>query len=98
MTFRFIAVVLALMSPWPAAAQAWQVYDYKDAGFAVQFPAPPKVTQGDYLNTSGALIPATLYSLKQEKLVLTVMVADYSKAAGGQDPVADAVRTASLAG
>jgi hypothetical protein len=99
MNWRSSAVVLAaLLAPLPAAAQGWQVYSYRDIGFSVQFPAPPKVSQGDYLTTSGTTIPATLVSLKQDKLTYTVMVVDYSKAGPNQNPIDEAVRTATLAG
>jgi len=72
-------LVLALaMPPAAAMAQAWQAYAYPSPGFAVQFPAPPDVEQDTFKTAAGASLPMTRYVLRQDGVVYSVEVIDYS--------------------
>jgi hypothetical protein len=59
------ATVAMLMAAWlapvTAVAQAWKVYPYPDAGFAVQFPAPPAVESSAFKTAAGVSLPMTRY-------------------------------------
>ncbi len=86
----FAAVLAA-----PAAADdAWREYRYTDAGFIVQFPAPPTLAPGSYRTQAGQIAPARIYALRQDGLALTVTVADFSNIALGDLPAIDDARTA----
>jgi hypothetical protein len=92
MRIRSLAIVGVLLAPLPASAQAWQNYDYADVGFAVHFPAPPAVTKGVY-QAAGVSAPSTLYSVRQDNVIYTVTVADFSQTALEKDAaIADAVK------
>lgn len=94
MRFRSLAIAGALLAPLPASAQAWQNYDYPEAGFAVHFPAAPTVTTGVYRTAAGLSAPSTLYSVRQDNVVYTMTVADFSQITVEPDKaIADAVRS-----
>ncbi len=99
---RCTSIIAAVLAPVCMAAQTassgWQTYDYPDAGFAVQFPAPPAVTKGTY-STAGRTVPAKVYSVRTDKIVYTVTTADFSKT-GIEGPAAidEAVKSFSRQG
>ena len=73
-------LALALMAPAAAMAEDWQAYTYPSPGFAVQFPAPPTVEAGVFKTSAGAALPMTRYSLRQDGIVYSIEVVDYSGA------------------
>jgi hypothetical protein len=86
-----LAAFLAL-SP-EAQAQTWRRFVYEQAGFTVQFPAEPAVTPVEYRTASGQAVPATRYGVRQDGLVLSVLVADLSKLSVDRNSaLADAVK------
>ena len=75
-------IVAILMAAWltPAAAvtEEWKVYPYPEVGFAIQFPATPTVEKGTISTSPGVALPLTRYALRQERIVYTLSVVDYS--------------------
>jgi hypothetical protein len=76
------AIVAILLAAWltPAAAvtQEWQVYPYPDAGFAIQFPAPPTVEKSTFRTSAALSLPMTRYAVRQDRSLYTLSVVDYS--------------------
>jgi hypothetical protein len=94
MRFRSLVIAAALLAPLPAGAQTWQNYDYADTGFAVHFPAPPATTKGVYRTTTGVSAPSAVYSVRQDNVIYTVTVADFSQTTLEKDPaIADAIKS-----
>ena len=74
-------LVLALaMAPAAATAQDWKAYSYPSPGFAVQFPAPPDIEQDVFKTPTGEALPMTRYGLRQDGIVFSLEVIDYSGA------------------
>ncbi len=77
------AMVAILMAAWvtsvvAADAQAWQPYPYPEAGFTIQFPAPPTVDKSTFKTSAGVSLPMTRYAVRQDRLVFTLSVVDFS--------------------
>jgi hypothetical protein len=70
--------VAAWLIPAVAIAQDWKVYPYPDAGFAVQFPVPPTMESGTYKTPSGMSLPMVRYRARQEGIVFTLEIVDFS--------------------
>ena len=74
-----IALLLAAcLTPVVAVAQEWKAYPYPEAGFAVQFPAPPKVEKSTFRTSAGVSLPMTRYAVRQDRIVFTLEVVDFS--------------------
>jgi len=74
-------LILALaMAPAAAMAQEWKAYSFPSPGFAVQFPAPPQVEQDSFKTAAGQALPMTRYVLRQDGIVYSVEVTDFSGA------------------
>lgn len=79
-----ILAALFIAAALPARAEDWQEYAYADAGFSAHFPAKPVVT--DIQFGAGALAgPAKAYAVQQGGASYSVVVADLSSSALGQD-------------
>jgi hypothetical protein len=92
--FKVGAATLALImvTAGAAAAQGWDTYDYPDAQFAIQFPAPPSVTRGTYRTTTGLNVPATTYAARDGAVAYALTIADFTGAAQQDDAaIKDAV-------
>jgi hypothetical protein len=83
-----IALAAAIMSN-AAAAEDWKQYSYPEAGFGVQFPAPPKVEDSSYRTGDGTTVGARLYSLTQGSNRFAVTVADFSNKPATDSAVVD---------
>jgi hypothetical protein len=70
--------MLAGLTPAAAVAQAWKVYPYPEAGFAVQFPVPPTVQKSTFRTSSGVALPMTRYAARQDGIVYTLDIVDFS--------------------
>jgi hypothetical protein len=81
--------VLAL-TPAAALAQGWKHYDFSDDGFAVQLPAEPVVSRGQFHADGGLTVPETVYTAGQDGIVFSVTVADFSGTSIGQEAAIDA--------
>lgn len=78
---RTVAILMAAwLIPAVAAAQEWKVYQYPEPGFAVQFPAPPAVEKGTFRTATGLSLPMTRYEARQDRVIYTVKVVDFSSA------------------
>jgi hypothetical protein len=67
-----------LLSAISAEAQSWREYRY--AGFAIRFPAEPKIENGTYATAEGTSVAALIYSVEQDGAFYKVTVADMSRA------------------
>ena len=74
---RSIAFVLAtFVASAPAAAQGWKEYSYPDYAFSVAFPANPQVDTTTYQIADNRSVPARIYSVRQAKVVFSMIVAE----------------------
>jgi len=74
---RSITFVLAVLgASAPTAALSWQEYEYKDYGFAVAFPAAPNIETTTHTVADGRSVPARVYSVRQNNVVMKMTVAD----------------------
>ena len=75
-----VALLMAgLVVPAAALAQEWTAYTYPDpGGFTIQFPGVPAVERGRIKNATGVSLPMTRYAVRQEHIIYTVSVVDYS--------------------
>jgi hypothetical protein len=68
----------AVLTPVAALSQEWTTYTYPDPGFAIQFPGAPVVETGKVKNSTGTSLPMTRYVVRQEHVVYTLSVVNYS--------------------
>jgi hypothetical protein len=78
MKSRGAFLLAACLAPVAAFAEDWTAYTYPDPGFAIQFPAPPVVEKGTSKTATGASLPMTRYTLREDRIVYTLDVVDYS--------------------
>ena len=79
--YRTVTILLAAwLTPLLAIAQEqdWKIYRYPDAGFAIQFPVPPEMHKGTFSTADGASLPETTYTARQDGIVYTMQIIDYS--------------------
>ena len=95
-----VALLLAAwLTPVAALAQEWKVYPYPEVGFAIQFPAPPTVEKGTIKTSPGVLLPMTRYAVRQDRIVYTLSVVDYSTTnADGTSTIAEAEKSFGTSG
>ena len=75
---RLIALAMAAATLVAAPAQAaWKDYTYKEYGFAVNFPAPPKTTKGEHRGVVAGRVPTTIISAEEDGTIYQVVVADF---------------------
>jgi len=82
-------IVCALLVAGSAAAQEWREYIYSDYGFAIHFPADPKIETGIYRLADGSSVPARIYSLSESGGVYTVTIADFTQSPLAEKAVID---------
>jgi hypothetical protein len=97
---RLIAFILAAVAVCsPAAAQEWQEFNYPNDGFAVMLPAAPQTRTAPHEVAEGRSVPAHIYSVRQDKSELTVIVADLANTGLAEDAVIEhAVKKLSATG
>jgi hypothetical protein len=94
---RSIPLILAAFafSP-PAVAQSWEEYSYPEYAFSVVFPENPKIETTTYEVANGRLVPARVYSARQDKGQFRMTVADLANTGLDEKAVIDhAVKTLS---
>ena len=69
-------VLAAFFASTPALAQGWEEYAYPDYAFAVAFPGKPQVEKTTFQIAPGRSVPAQVYSVRQNNVVLKATVAD----------------------
>lgn len=72
-----LSVLLCAVST-PVGAQTWSRLFYPEYGVAIQFPAPPTVTQRSYPTAGGGSAPAVVYSLDQDTSRFSLTVVDFT--------------------
>lgn len=97
---RMIAFVLAaFVVSSPAVAQTWQEYSYPDYAFTVAFPANPRIENTTYQVADNRSVPARVYSVREDRSVFTVTVADLANTGLDEKAVIDhAIKTLSAGG
>ena len=97
---RMIAILWVLaLQPAAAWAQEWRTYTYPDPGFSIEFPGDPRVQPGSVRNSTGVSLPMTRYTARQQGLICSVSVVDYTST--NADPlstIAETVRSMRAAG
>jgi hypothetical protein len=95
-----IAIVLAgCLTPVAAVAQEWKAYPYPEAGFTIQFPAPPTVEKATFRTAAGASLPMMRYAVRQDRSVYTLSIVDYSStSADGTSTIAEAEKSFGASG
>jgi hypothetical protein len=90
-----VAILMAAcLMPMAAAAQEWKAYPYPDAGFTIQFPAPPTVDKSLFKTAAGASLPLTRYAVRQDRMAYTLSIVDYSAtSADGMSAIAEAEKS-----
>jgi len=86
LSLSFLFLLAALT---PASAQ-WREYVYADRGFAIQFPAAPKIERGTYMSMRFGDLPATVYSVEHEHILYKITVADFRPVEEGANLIAEA--------
>jgi hypothetical protein len=71
-------LIAGLVTCGAAQAQEWQTYTYPEPGFAIQFPGVPDVQTSKFKNAVGVTLPVTRYVVRQDGVVYTLSVANYS--------------------
>jgi hypothetical protein len=77
------AVAAILLAAWltpllAADAEDWNSYSYPEAGFAIQFPAPPTIEKTTFQTSAGVSLPMVRYAVRQDRSVYTLSIVDYS--------------------
>jgi len=74
-----IAVVASvLLCCTSAVAQEWDEYKNVSDGFKINFPGPPKVTEGTWTSQLNYVLPMRIYSAEKAREKYSVTVVDYS--------------------
>src|SRR5206468_1596114 len=74
-------LLVSVLFAWaPAFAQDWDQFTFKDDGFKVDFPGPPKIAESTFKSEYGADIPARVYTVDKGREHYKVTVADYTQA------------------
>jgi hypothetical protein len=74
---RLIAFVAAtVVAGSPVAGQEWREYAYPDYAFTVVFPANPQTETTTYQMADGRIVPAHVYSARENDGVFSVTVAE----------------------
>ena len=93
---RYLSAIAALglaAASVPALGQGWKEYSYPQSGFVVQFPAEPVISQGTFRAGTGPSVPSVSYSVRQDGIDYSVMVADYSgQRIDGQTAMGEAIK------
>src|SRR5215510_2617640 len=100
LAMRLSAIILAaFVISGPAAAQEWKEYNYPDYRFGVMAPAAPRLQTNTYEVAQGRSVPARIYTVRQDKSELKVIVADLANTRLTEDAVIDfAVKKVSATG
>jgi len=92
-------VLAAILACASGAALAWQEYAYPEYGFALAFPGDPQVQNTVHQVAPGRTVPAQVYSLRQNKIDLTMTIANLEGTGLDEKTVIDhAIKTLSAGG
>ena len=74
---RLMLVATAAVLMTAPAHAAWKNYVYKDFGFAVDFPAEPKMGKGTYQAIVAGKVPTTIISAEEDNTTYRVVISDF---------------------
>ena len=74
---RLMLVATAAVFLTAPAHAAWKNYVYKDFGFAVDFPAEPKMGKGTYQAIVAGKVPTTIISAEEDNTTYRVVISDF---------------------
>jgi hypothetical protein len=74
------AALMLLLGSLPAWSQEWSLYLAFDDVISINFPGDPKITGTTYTTEHGAILPARVYSAKDEFGTYSLTVVDWSTA------------------
>ena len=69
-------VLAALVASGPTAAQSWEEYAYSEYAVSLTFPANPQIEMTSYQVAEGRSVPARVYSVRQDKMIFNLTIAD----------------------
>jgi len=69
-------VLAVLVVSGPAAAQSWEEYAYPEYAVSLTFPAKPQTEMTNYQVAEGRSVPARVYSVRQDKMIFSLTIAD----------------------
>jgi hypothetical protein len=75
-TMRLLTFILVTLVLGVAPASAWEEYTYLDRGFAIQFPAKPVVTAGNYPSILFKGLTASIYTAEDDHVLYRMTVVD----------------------
>jgi hypothetical protein len=84
-----IAVIGVTIWPGIASAQAWAQYINRDLQFEIMFPGEPMIEEIAFPAPDGTTVPAHRFTATRGEGRYSMIVADFSGNAAGQDPVLD---------
>src|SRR5262245_39398327 len=65
-----------LVASGSAIAQGWEEYGYSEYAVSVTFPANPQIEMVSYQVAEGRSVPARVYSVRQDRMVFNLTIAD----------------------
>lgn len=80
-------IVAAAVASGPVAAEGWQEYTNPEYAFTVVFPADPRVEATTYDIADNRPVQAHVFSVRQNNVLFTMMVADIANAGLDEDAV-----------
>jgi hypothetical protein len=90
---RFCLLVAAVLCSGGAVAaeEGWQEFSYPDAGFAAQYPSPPKMDIVDYKTAQApdGVVKQRVYSANNGGVVYSVSIADFKGTPAQKDKTID---------
>jgi hypothetical protein len=69
-----------LVASGQVAAQSWEEYAYSEYAVSLTFPGNPQIEMTSYQVAEGRSVPARVYSVRQDKMVFNLTIADLSGA------------------
>jgi hypothetical protein len=69
-----------LVASGHVAAQSWEEYAYSEYAVSLTFPGNPQIEMTSYQVAEGRSVPARVYSVRQDKMVFNLTIADLSGA------------------
>jgi len=72
--------VAVLVASGPAAAQSWEEHAYSEYAVTLTFPGNPQIEMTSYQIAEGRSVPARVYSVRQDKMVFNLTIADVAGA------------------
>jgi hypothetical protein len=72
-----LAAVAAVVVAAAPAHAAWELRNFPEYGFAIDFPSEPKQSTGEYRGVVAGRVPTTIYSAQLDDVTYSVTIADF---------------------